>query len=229
MPNYEARLDISHDCPYCKLTDRYPQLRITSWDTATMHIAVVTSPEQEDLRCFEEELSSFLPYALVSHQCGGLEVVIKDRDVDPRSVTSLISKHNCWSAQPSVAEGGWEKYRVFSWDKANLSQLVSDIRANGGVVKLESVRTLGLPSFTQDMLVPVENVLNGLTHKQVEALVTALEKGYFDSPARISADELARALGLSRSTLSEHLRKAEGRLLLNVLPILRMEREEKRD
>lgn len=227
MPNYEARLDISHDCPYCKITARHPGLHITSWDTATMHVAVVTSETEDELRAFQEELATSLAYDLVSHQANRLEVVIRDRDVDPRAVTALVSKCNCWAAQPSVAENGWEKYRVFSWDKANLSQLVGEIKAAGGTVRVESVRQLGLPSFAQDMMLPVANVVNGLTLRQIDALVTALERGYYDSPARISADDLAKALGLSRSTLSEHLRKAEGRLLLNLLPILRMSKEEK--
>jgi predicted DNA binding protein len=62
----------------------------------------------------------------------------------------------------------------------------------------------------------------GLTAKQIDVLTSALERGYFESPARTSAEEMARLAGLSRSTFMEHLRKAEGKLLANVLPILRM-------
>ncbi len=229
MPNYEATLEVKHDCPYCDITERHPGIRITAWDNTVMHIAVVTSDGQEGLDDFQRELSAELEYTVVSRQANRLEVVIRDRNVDPDSVTSLISRCDCWCAQPSVAEKGWERYRVFSWDKANLSRLVGLISAVGGTVRVGSVRPLGLPSFTRDMMVPVSNVLNGLTRRQADALINALERGYYDSPARVSADELARALGLSRSTLSEHLRKAEARLLLNVLPIVRMAREEMED
>lgn len=222
MPNFEARLDIRHNCPYCTLTERYPGLRISSWDNATTHVAVVTSSSQEDLKGFEEELASYLPYATVSRQCCGLEIVIQDRDIDPGAVTVLISKSDCWCAQPTVAEGGWERYRVFSWDKGNILRLVSMVREHGGVVQVESMHQVGLPSFTDEMLVPVEGLMDGLTIRQIEALMLAIERGYFDSPARVSADEMARLTGLSRSTLMEHLRKAEGKLLLNVLPLLRI-------
>jgi predicted DNA binding protein len=81
---------------------------------------------------------------------------------------------------------------------------------------------VGLPSFTDEMLVPVESLMDGLTAKQTETMMLAIERGYFDSPARISAEELARLTGLSRSTVMEHLRKAEGKLLVNVLPLLRI-------
>lgn len=222
MPNYEARLDIRHDCPYCMLTERYPGLRISSWDNASTHVAVVTSSSQDDLEGFEEELASFLPYATVSRQCCGLEIVIRDRDIDPDAVTALISRSDCWCAQPTVAEGGWEKYRVYSWEKANILRLVGLVQEHGGQVNVESIHQVGLPSFTDEMLVPVEGLMDGLTIKQVEALIMAIERGYYDSPARISAEEMAKMTGLSRSTLMEHLRKAEGKLLLNILPVLRI-------
>lgn len=222
MPNYEARLDIRHDCPYCMLTERYPGLRISSWDNASTHVAVVTSSSTGDLEKFEEELASYLPYATVNRQGGGLEIVIRDRDIDPGAVTSLISRSDCWCAQPTVAEDGWERYRVFSWDKGNILRLVNLVQEHGGMISLESMRQVGLPSLTEEMLVPIEGLVEGLTAKQSEILALAIEHGYFDSPARVSADVMAKLTGLSRSTVMEHLRKAEGKVLLNILPLLRM-------
>lgn len=227
MPNYEARLDIHHDCPYCILTERYPGLKITSWDNASTHVAVVTSNVPGHLELFERDLGESLPYAAVSRSCCGLEVVINNRDCDPDSVTALIDQCGCWCAQPTVAEEGWEKYRIFSWDKSNIQQLVARVKANDGVVRLESVHQLGLPNFTEEMMVPVDSIFNGLTAKQAEVLTLAIKNGYFDLPAKVSADDMARIAGLSRSTFMEHLRKAEGKLLLNVLPLLKMYSSEK--
>ena len=182
MPNFEARLDIRHACPYCALTERYPGLRISSWDNATTHVAVVTSTSPDDLAGFEEELASYLPYATVSRQCCGLEIVIQDRDIDPGAVTALVSRSDCWCAQPTVAEGGWERYRVFSWDKGNILRLVGLVQDHGGLVKVESMHQVGLPSFTEEMLVPVEGLMDGLTIKQTEALLLAIERGVLRIP-----------------------------------------------
>jgi predicted DNA binding protein len=227
MPNYEVRLDVHHDCPYCILTERYPGLKITSWDNASTHVAVVTSNEPGHLEAFEQDLGRSLPYATVSRSCCGLEVVINNRDCDPSSVTALIDKCGCWCAQPTVAEGGWERYRIFSWEKANIQDLVGRIEAHNGVVRLESVHQMGLSTLTAEMMVPVDSLFNGLTAKQAEVLSLAVKNGYFDSPAKISADDMARMAGLSRSTVMEHLRKAEGKLLLNVLPLLKLSSSER--
>jgi len=227
MPNFEARLEVRHDCPYCILTERYPGLSISSWDNAAAHMAVVTSPDPQELEGFERELANFLPYAAVSRQGDGLEVIIQNKDCDPNAITALIGRCDCWCTQPTVAEGGWEHYRVFSWSKANILSLVGRIEKDGGQVRLEGMRQVGLPSMTEEMLVPAGSLLDGMTAKQVEVLTLAIERGYFESPARLSAEEMARMAGLSRSTFMEHLRKAEGKLLLNLLPLLRMSRTER--
>jgi hypothetical protein len=111
---------------------------------------------------------------------------------------------------------------VFSWSKSNILRLVSLVQENGGTISLESMRQVGLPSLTEGMLVPIEGLMEGLTAKQSDILTLAIERGYYDTPARISADDMAKLTGLSRSTAMEHLRKAEGKVLMNMLPLLRM-------
>lgn len=51
-----------------------------------------------------------------------------------------------------------------------------------------------------------------LTDKQEELLTVAHEEGYFDVPRGISQDELADRLGVSKSAISQRLRRAIGAL-----------------
>ena len=59
--------------------------------------------------------------------------------------------------------------------------------------------------------------ISRLTEKQQEAISLAFRLGYFDTPRKISVNELAAKLGLASSTLAVHLRRAERRLLAEVL------------
>ncbi|MFB6112664.1 MAG: helix-turn-helix domain-containing protein [Halodesulfurarchaeum sp.] len=61
----------------------------------------------------------------------------------------------------------------------------------------------------------------GLTPKQREVLVTAVEQGFFDIPRRITLDELAAELGVSTSALSERLRRGMATLIEMTLVIER--------
>jgi hypothetical protein len=62
-----------------------------------------------------------------------------------------------------------------------------------------------------------DSPLTQLTDKQREVLITAYKLGYYDIPRRINSDQLDARLKIGNSTLVEHLRKAERRLLVQVL------------
>jgi predicted DNA binding protein len=47
-----------------------------------------------------------------------------------------------------------------------------------------------------------ESPLSRLTEKQRQAIVTAFEYSYFDAQLRISSEQLAKRLGLVKSTLT---------------------------
>lgn len=56
-----------------------------------------------------------------------------------------------------------------------------------------------------------------LTERQREVLETAHQMGYFDRPKGANAGEVADALGISRSTFTEHLSAAQTKLLDAIL------------
>jgi PAS domain S-box-containing protein len=59
--------------------------------------------------------------------------------------------------------------------------------------------------------------LDELTDRQREIIATAYRLGFYAQPKDISGDELAERFGISRSTVHQHLRKAEGTLLKSLL------------
>ncbi len=59
--------------------------------------------------------------------------------------------------------------------------------------------------------------LSQLTEKQQEVLLSAYKWGYYDIPRKITSEELAKKLKLVDSTVVEHLRKAELRLIKQII------------
>lgn len=57
----------------------------------------------------------------------------------------------------------------------------------------------------------------GLTEKQADTLVLALQHGYFDVPRGTDAQDLAEELDISHQALSERLRRATGTMVKNGL------------
>lgn len=57
------------------------------------------------------------------------------------------------------------------------------------------------------------DLLSVLTDRQLEVFRTAVEQGYYEIPRRTTHEDIAEALDCAPSTVDEHLRKAESRVL----------------
>ena len=87
-------------------------------------------------------------------------------------------------------------------------------------VEIISQRIIPSGAVKETMLVSTSSLFGGLTRKQVQALVFALENGYYQVPKRVTTEEMASKLKLPRTTYEEHLRKAEGKVLRSMAPYI---------
>lgn len=71
---------------------------------------------------------------------------------------------------------------------------------------------------TGDYAPGAERLFSELTDRQQEILVTALEMGYYERPRRATYEDIADTVGCTRTTVGEHLRKAEQKVLTGVVP-----------
>jgi hypothetical protein len=71
-------------------------------------------------------------------------------------------------------------------------------------------------SFTQATF-SEHDLLKVLTDKQRDIIIQAKKNGYYQYPRKINTQELSEKLGISKATTVEHLRKAEMRLMSNLL------------
>lgn len=88
-----------------------------------------------------------------------------------------------------------------------LSKLIKLVGLLGKVEKVSFTRA----TFSEHDLLKV------LTDKQRDIIIEAKKRGYYDYPRKINTKELSERLGISKATTVEHLRKAEMRLMNNML------------
>ena len=77
-------------------------------------------------------------------------------------------------------------------------------------------------SLRETFVVSTNKLFGELTGKQRNALVAALDNGYYRVPKKVTTDAIAHQLGQPRTTYEEHLRKAESKVLRSVAPYLEL-------
>ncbi len=127
---------------------------------------------------------------------------------DPKDIKKMLKEFKLnliWTSPIIISE---EKI-VYSCigDQENLKKFVEIMKKYGEI---------GNMSF-QKAAYQEHDILTVLTDKQREVLIAAKKHGYYKYPRKIKSEELAQKIGISQGTTVEHLRKAEERLMENIL------------
>lgn len=93
-------------------------------------------------------------------------------------------------------------------DQRSISDVVDLLKSNFGTVDVRRLVASEGRGDSNPILVDRDQ----LSEQQHKVLETALTNGYFDHPREASATELADELGISISTFTEHLARAEAKV-----------------
>jgi hypothetical protein len=101
-----------------------------------------------------------------------------------------------------------DSYVLSAIGKQNsISFFIDYIKKIGTIIKISYVKPIYFGS----------NILSCLTEKQRKTILMAKKLGYYEYPRKINSEKVAEKLGISTPTVIEHLRKAEIRLLDQIL------------
>lgn len=101
--------------------------------------------------------------------------------------------------------------------KVKFSFLGSETQVKDFLEKVDAVGIRYRVVLLADANFSPTSPLSHLTEKQREVLITAYKLGYYDIPRKITSEQLAKKLNLVDSTVVEHLRKAEQRLITHII------------
>lgn len=197
-----------HGC----ITEQFPPgmtlAQIAGERGSDLYILHVTDPDDLDgaLRLCEDHRMD---------ECGLIyaDVIARDRtsvvfrgENPDTGVVATIRSTRCTILWPAVYRDGLEFFEVLAPSRDELARLLDrlDGIADVAVEQLVDVSAGGL-----DASVPLADLTAGLTDRQLEVLEAAIGAGYYRTPREATTAELAGDLGVSPSTLKEHLQKAE--------------------
>jgi predicted DNA binding protein len=126
------------------------------------------------------------------------------------NVEEYLADHGCLLVPPLKYTEGAKLARVLALDAESLADLYASM-AQAYAVTVESKREIR--SVVPDApLLTVDALLPNLSTRQREVFLTAYDMGYYELPRETSTEAIGAAVGVTRRTAEEHLRRAEKKL-----------------
>lgn len=133
-------------------------------------------------------------------------------EYDPNDmVCPTLLKHGFVHSAPVRIEGGREEWQVcYTGERSDIEAALDGVREDAGAEVAVSSITAADGGATRSER---DQRLDSLTSTQRKVFEHAREAGYYEWPRGCSTRDLAADLDISKTTLLEHLRKAESKLL----------------
>ena len=110
----------------------------------------------------------------------------------------------------------WDTPSIFTKNKMTLSVIGNEENLKKFLDVIKHLGEIKSISFTKATF-NEQSILSCLTEKQKEIIIAAKKNGYYNYPRNITSDQLSQKVGLSKPTVIQHLRKAEKRIITNIL------------
>lgn len=199
----EARFRIAHAGCFTELVTGPAHMVHLTADGRT-GVSVLHAGSEEQLRGILERMERRLDGSAIVER-DGTNALIR-AGLCPDGVVSTVHAHGCAILWPLTYAEGVESYAILAPSRQRLDALVERL---GELGKVDLLRVSTVAPTSLATAVPMGDLTSDLTPRQLSILRKAIDAGYYASPRHVSTDALARAFGISRSTLEEHLRKAE--------------------
>ncbi|UCC93970.1 MAG: helix-turn-helix domain-containing protein [Thermoplasmata archaeon] len=222
MTYLDTWVRVRHECPYCELSDRYPDAQMTLWLSVLVDMLQISIPDNYDIEELITAAWETLDFSDEFHDAESAILLITHPWIERAdSVVAIASEEECLLIPPVSFNGGWETHRVICKEQDQLRTLMDRVGARGSA-ELISQRKRELADLVRDVHVVPTHFIEGLTPRQVSVIVNSYEQGLYDIPARTKMDKVAKRAGLSRSTFGEHLQKGELQIMRNLYPLLKV-------
>jgi len=225
MTLFEVVFKVTHDCPFCAISRKFPSLRMFVWCNREYEVIELITEKQEEYSAITREFSRIAGIVEESSDCGNVHLITKTCSCTAEnSVGKVIDSFDLLEVSPSVYEKGWEYYRVIAFRHKDVKELLDEFEKRGFAHQI--LRKVPFNGFLASSLTLTADALfSDLTRKQIDALLTAYNYGYYKLPRTYDVKAIARSKRIPRTTFQEHLKKAENKLVVSLAPYIQLFRQ----
>ncbi len=215
MTAYRVALEADALGPIGELTAAHPALHIEGTPVGSLLLLRCAG----DAAAVDEAREALATGMVTRHQAKDADVLTFVVEAPPSEARLLeqAAVADALLLPPILWHDGRVHVRLLLFDRLE-PETLADILPDS---RLESKAVLRVGEVERELLAS-GLLLPSLTRRQGQAVLAALEAGYYDAPRKVTTLDVARKLGIARSTFEEHLKAAESQLVHALAPVVRM-------
>jgi predicted DNA binding protein len=215
---WEASFRCQYDFPLVALSSHLPDVPLYAGCLGDSSWVQVPTLDETTVREVTQGIRQAGGRIVRSQRSGDSQLlIISERWSARHGLHPMFQASGCRLAMPWMYQDGWGYFRLLSLEDGHLRAFFAEL---GQRSEFELIRKSELPLDVLPTTTWIQGVFSDLTAKQAESLLEAHRAGYYRSPRRVTRGEIARDLGLGRTTFEEHVRKAERKIMNALVPHL---------
>ncbi|MFW9995830.1 MAG: helix-turn-helix domain-containing protein [Candidatus Odinarchaeota archaeon] len=218
---YNFLLEIQHENKFARFSQDHPRIEILLWCNSQYDILELRGENSDLERALiglEEELGTIIKLFPENNH---VQLVFKLCDCIDSPLTPIISRYDCLELPPVKYFAGRMVINLIVTAR-DANSIIEDARREHPDMKVKMLKLAPLKHYYSPYphYLPLDELKNNLTEKQLQAITIAFKKGYYELPRKIILEKLAKEMNVQRRTFEEHLRKAERKAIRFLIPAL---------
>jgi len=210
-----TRIKIKHDCIIGNRCEKFNVTTIGISFNVFRERRITYSPQIQTIHGEEKNIRKFIKDLRKDNRIKNLEVegnTIFLIEVRKEKIPASFYHSKLIHVKPVFVDTkGYEFWEVASWHKSILLEFIKHLERNIKNVEVLKIQQTNLTDIYFSRLMPK------LTQNQKVVIELAFERGYYKWPKKTNFGELSKLRGISISTFREHLKRAEEKLMPNLM------------
>lgn len=214
-------LAVKHTCSYSLLSHAFPDVKISIWCKDTYDILILKKGKDDfsKIKKFIEKNIGKVEKIYVMGMTAQI-VLSECYCFDPPIFSHYPEYHNV-DIPPVIYQNGKELTRMIIMTE-EIDQFIDKLIDKNPQLNVEIISSIHIKKIELDFpfYISQSEIIKDLTKKQLQALILAFESGYYRIPRDHTIQAIASGQNIHRKTFEEHLRKAENKIMKNIIPTL---------
>lgn len=221
----EVEFRIKNNSAFCRISSEFPGMTILRWCSSAIDYIEIygDSKKSDEVHTKLERMIADLRSSILNserHEDGTSAAISCRCSVENSDIRLAEAMNLLWVA-PARYEDGVETLRLISFSPDDTVKFYTSVSELGEATIIRKTR-MEPDSLRKMYTISLNEMFREFSVRQLKFLRDAISMGLYSRPRKIMVEDLARARGVTKSTMQEHLNKARNKLMRSIEPYINL-------